>query len=67
MKSFEVRCSGQAVALRTASSAQEALGDYLRSLGCKHAEIVRMGAAAAAWRGATYSAVPAEGDGSRGA
>jgi hypothetical protein len=61
MGTFEVRSGRHAVALRTASSAQEALHDYLRGLGCKADEIVRMGADAAAWRGAVYKAVPASG------
>jgi hypothetical protein len=60
MKSYEVRCGGRAVARMTAPSAQEALGEYLRGLGCSRTEIVRMGSDAAAWRGATYRAVPAE-------
>jgi hypothetical protein len=56
---FEVRSGRHAVALRTASSAHEALADYLRGQGCRDAEIVRMGKDAAAWRGAIYKAVPA--------
>lgn len=60
--SYEVRSGRRAVALQIASTAQEALGDYLRALGCRDDEIVRMGAAVAAWRGAVYSAVPAGGD-----
>lgn len=59
--SFEVRSGRHQVALRTASTAQEALTDYLRGLGCRDNEVVRLGANAAAWRGATYSAVPATG------
>jgi hypothetical protein len=59
MKHFEVRCGGRAVGRMTASTAQEALGEYLRAIGCNRAEIVRMGSDAASWRGATYRAVPA--------
>ena len=59
MTTYEVRCGGRTVAEMTASTAQEALGEYLRGLGCNRAEIVRMGSDAAAWRGATYRAVPA--------
>ena len=62
MRRFEVRCGRRAVAVRTASTAHEALADYLRSLGCQRSEIARVGADAASWRGAVYSAVPAEGD-----
>ncbi len=57
---FEVRCGGRPVALMTATTAHEALGEYLRAIGCNRTEIVRMGSDAAAWRGATYRAVPVE-------
>ena len=58
---FEVRSGRNAVAVRNASSAQEALADYLRGQGCRDSEIVRMGRDVAAWRGAIYKAVPASG------
>lgn len=61
--SYVVRSGRLAVGLRSASSAHEALRDYLRGIGCRDDEIVRMGDAAAAWRGAVYSAVPATSDG----
>jgi hypothetical protein len=64
---FEVRSAGRAVALVTASSAPEALIDYLRALGCRDSEIVRLGSNAAAWRGATYRVTPAAGSDSRAA
>jgi hypothetical protein len=57
---YEVRSGRRAVAHKTASTAHEALFDYLRGLGCRDSEIVRMGDGAAAWRGAIYSAVPAK-------
>jgi hypothetical protein len=56
---YEVRSGRYAVGLRTASTAHEALLDYLRGIGCRRDEIVRMGDDAAAWRGAVYRAVPA--------
>jgi hypothetical protein len=59
--SFEVRSGRQRVAVLNASTAHEALGEYLRGLGCRDDEVRRMGADAAAWRGATYKAVPATG------
>jgi hypothetical protein len=62
MTSYEVRCGRRTVALHTASTANEALGDYLRGLGCRKDEIVRMGDDAASWRGAVYRAVPAGGN-----
>jgi hypothetical protein len=58
MRSYEVRSGRHAVAVTDASTAQEALIEYLRGLGCGDKEIVRMGDAKAAWRGAVYSAVP---------
>jgi hypothetical protein len=67
MTSYEVRCGRRAVAIRTASTANEALGDYLRGLGCRIDEINRLGTDTAAWRGAVYRAVPVVGDGRRAA
>jgi hypothetical protein len=61
-QNFEVRSGGRRVALRIASTAQEALSDYLRGLGCRDDEVVRLGSDAAAWRGAVFSVVPADGE-----
>jgi hypothetical protein len=58
--SYEVRSGRRTIALQKASTAQEALIEYLRATGCHLDEISRVGAAAVAWRGAVYSAVPAE-------
>jgi hypothetical protein len=33
--------------------------DYVRSLGCRDAEVARLGADAVSWRGAVFRAVPA--------
>ncbi len=60
MTTYEVRSGGRPVAQLTAISAQEALADYMKALGCRSDEIVRMGSGIAAWRGAVFSAVPAE-------
>jgi hypothetical protein len=57
---YVVCSSGRVVAVQVASSAPEALIDYLRALGCRDDEIVRLGDSAAAWRGATYRALPAD-------
>jgi hypothetical protein len=65
--SYEVRSGGRVVALRTASTAHEALIDYLRGLGCRGDEVVRLGSGAAAWRGAVYNAVPTAEDDRRAA
>jgi hypothetical protein len=59
---YEVRSGSRSVSLQDASTAQEALVEYLRSLGCSDEEIVRLGADAVAWRGAIFSAVPAADD-----
>jgi hypothetical protein len=47
----------------TASTAAEALGEYLRGLGCRQDEIVRMGTDVSSWRGAVYRAVAADAKG----
>jgi hypothetical protein len=46
------------VSVRSAATPQQALIDYLRSLGCRDGDLVRLGTDAVAWRGARYSAVP---------
>jgi hypothetical protein len=55
---YEIRAGKRAVSLRDGPSAQQALLDYVKSLGCTDAEIIRLGDAAVAWRGARYVAVP---------
>ena len=60
VKTYEVRSGRRAVAYLTAGSAQEALADYMHALGCRDAEIVRMGSHASAWRGAIYRVAPAD-------
>jgi hypothetical protein len=56
--SYEIRYGRKPVSIKSAASPQQALLDYVRSLGCRDAEIIRLGAAAVSWRGAQYSAVP---------
>jgi len=56
---YVVRAGQNDVGLKSASTPHEALRDYLRGIGCRDDEIVRMGEDAAAWRGAIYRAVPA--------
>jgi hypothetical protein len=56
---YEVRTGRQQVAVVNASTAQEALSEYLRGLGCRHDEVRRLGTNSASWRGAVYRAVPA--------
>ena len=54
--SYEVRSGGRLVSLQEASTAQEAVLQYVRSLGCRQEEIRRVGPDTVAWRGAVYSA-----------
>ena len=56
--SYDVRSGRHKVATKQASSAQEALIDYVRGLGCRDDEIVRLGADAVSWRGAVFRAEP---------
>jgi hypothetical protein len=63
LKDYEIRSGERAVSIRSAPSAQQALLDYVKALGCRDSEIVRLGQAAVAWRGARYTAVLASGPG----
>ena len=62
LKDYEIRSGQHAVSIRSAPSAQVALLDYVKSLGCRDAEIVRLAQAAVSWRGARYTAVLAPGE-----
>ena len=48
--------------MRAASTPQHAVLDFLKSMGCRDTEIVRLGSDEVAWRGAVYTAVPVEPD-----
>jgi hypothetical protein len=56
-ETYEIRCGSRSLTLRDASTPQHAVVDYLRSLGCRDAELVRLGPDGVAWRGAVYTAV----------
>jgi hypothetical protein len=58
LKDYEIRSGKRAVSVRSGPSAQQALIDYVKSLGCKDAEIIRLGESTVSWRGARYVAVP---------
>jgi hypothetical protein len=58
MNRYEIRSGRRVVAVRSGPTAQQALIDYVRSLGCRDAEIIRLGVDAISWRGARYSATP---------
>ena len=60
--SFEVLSGRRTVSLQLATTAQEAVLEYLRSIGCRDDELSRVGVNAVSWRGALYKAVPAAGD-----
>jgi len=54
---YEIRSGKRSVSIRSGPSAQQALLDYVRSLGCTDAEIIKLGADSVSWRGARYTAV----------
>lgn len=53
---YEVRSGGRLISLQEASTAGEAVLQYVRSLGCRQDEIRRLAPDTVAWRGAVYSA-----------
>ena len=55
---YDILSGRRVVSSQSATTTQEALIEYLRGLGCRDDEIVRVGATAVAWRGAVYSAAP---------
>jgi hypothetical protein len=62
LRRFELLSGGRTLSVCEASSAHEALRDFMRGLGCQESEIARLGDHSAAWRGAVYSALPAPED-----
>jgi len=56
LRQYEIRSGGRAIRVQGGVSPQQVLVDYLRSLGCRHDELVRLGTDAVAWRGARYTA-----------
>jgi hypothetical protein len=60
---FEIHSAGRPISLRDANTPQEAAIDYVRSLGCRDDEIIRVASDAVAWRGAVFSAAPAKSEG----
>jgi len=58
---FEIRKGRKMVSVRDAGSGYQALVDYLRSVGCHDADIVRTGSHSVSWRGAVYRATPQSG------
>ena len=56
-ETYEIKCGSCRLMLRDASTPQHAVVDYLRSLGCRDAELVPLAPDGVAWRGAVYTAV----------
>lgn len=60
--SYEVRCGKRLISLQRASTAREAIIEYLRSMGCRDDEMSTLGANAISWQGAVYRAMPRTSD-----
>ena len=54
---YDVRSGDRPVGVRTASTPQAALFDYVRSLGGRDEDIERLAPDVIAWRGAVFRAV----------
>ena len=54
---YEVHSGDRLIGSRTASTAQAALFDYVRSLGCQDEEVMKLAPDAISWRGAVFRAV----------
>lgn len=63
--SWEVRCGKRLLSRELASTAREALIEYLRSMGCRDEEMSTLGADAISWNGAVYRAVVVAADASQ--
>jgi hypothetical protein len=55
---FELQSGRRSIGVKVAPSAQVALFDHVRALGCRDDEITRLGVDSIAWRGAIFRAVP---------
>ena len=56
---WELHSGRRSIGIKAAPSAQIALLDHVRSMGCRDDEIKRLGVNSVAWRGAIFRAVPA--------
>lgn len=54
---YEVRSGDRLIGFRTASTPQAALFDYVRSLGCRDEEVMKIAPDTISWRGAVFRAV----------
>jgi hypothetical protein len=57
---YEIRSGKQVVSVQDAYNANQAVTEYVRGLGCRDDELVRLGLDSVAWRGARFRAVPAD-------
>ena len=55
--SYEVRSGKRRISLQRASTAREAIIEYLRSMGCRDEEMSTLGTDAISWNGTVYRAV----------
>ena len=56
LREYEILSGNRAVTVQSGVNPQQVLVDYLRSLGCRNDEIVRLGVDTISWRGARYTA-----------
>ena len=56
-QTYEVHSGDRVVGVRTASTPQAALFDFVRSLGCLDEEIMKLSPDVIAWRGSVFKAV----------
>jgi hypothetical protein len=54
---YEVHTGDRLLGSREASTAQAALFDYVRSLGCQDEEVMKLAPDVISWRGAVFRAV----------
>lgn len=57
-RKYEIRSGRRTVSVQASCSPMQAAVDYVRSFGTPDSEIMRVGVAEVAWRGARFSAVP---------
>lgn len=61
-RKYEIRSGRRTVSVQASCSPMQAAVDYVRSFGTPDSEIMRVGVAEVAWRGARFSAVAVEDD-----
>ena len=56
-QAYELHSGRRSIGVREAPTAQVALLEHVRSLGCRDDEVMRVGVDSIAWRGAVFKAV----------